>query len=122
MPHISDSEDARNIGLEKEWIAFQVPSLGGLPVAYQVRTSQEKTTLVPFHDIGKPIRARQCANKNKHRARRNPLHFASVGTKYGDFLQMGIPMRRRHTGVGPQLDVGSLLNLIDQILRHSAGS
>src|SRR5271163_3712633 len=92
VAYITYSEDAGNIGFEQEWIPLECPSFRMLPVPYKVRPSQQEAALVPLDDTPNPIRARQCSDKDKHRARRHALNFVGIGAKHGNLFQMGFPM------------------------------
>src|SRR6202034_930981 len=92
-----------------------------LAVADKIGTSQEETALAAFDDSGQKIRARQGSDEDKHGARRDALDFAGIGTKHGNFFEMSFAMNLGHAGMGPQLNVRRLFNLVDQILRHGAG-
>src|SRR5271157_1980846 len=72
MPYIAHREDARNVGLEQEWITLEHPALGALSVADQIGAGQEEAPLVSLHQISQPVRARQGSNKDEHRICRHP--------------------------------------------------
>src|ERR1022692_266366 len=113
MAHIAHGKDAGNIGLEQEWIPIKRPAFRTLPVTHQVRTSQQETALIPLDDIPQPIRPWQRSNENKHGTRRHALNLAGIGTKHRNLFQMCSAMRFGHAGMGPQLNVGRRLNLVD---------
>ena len=98
-----------------------VHPLGRCPSRMKVGTGQNETALVALDDIRQPIRSRQSADKNEHRARRHALHLVGVRTQDRNFFQMRLAMSLRHAGVRPHLNVGRLLDLVDQVLRHGAG-
>src|SRR5205814_3979047 len=80
-----------------------------------------ETTLVSLDDIRKPIRSRQCANKNEHGTRWNTLSFICIGAKHRNFFQVCVTMDLDYAGVCPQLNFRGLTDLINQVLRHGAG-
>src|SRR6266478_1144264 len=121
VAHVANGKDAGNISLEQERISLERPSLRTLAVAYKIRTGQKETTFVPFDGTRKPVRSRQGPNKYEHRTRRYSLNFIGIGTKHRNLFQVSSPMSLGNAGVCPQLNVGCLLNLINQILRHGAG-
>src|ERR1039458_4735085 len=116
VAYIADRKDAGDIGLEQERIPVQCPSLPMLTVTHKVRTGQQEAAFVPRDDIGQKIRPRQCPNKDKHRARRYALSLAGIGTEHRNLFQAGFAMGLGHAAAGPQLNVRSLSNLIDQVL------
>src|SRR5208337_3072512 len=121
MANVSDGEDAWNICFEQKGIAVERPSLGRLSVTDKIRASQEESTLIALDQISQPIGARQGSDKNEHRTCRNALDFGGIRAKDGNFFEMYFAVHLDHAGVGPDLNVGPLFDLIDQILRHGAG-
>src|ERR1700722_3086273 len=116
MAHIAHGKKARNISFEQEWIPVERPSPGTLPVANQVGTCEQETALVALDNVRQPIRLWQCANKNKHCARRDALCLAGVSTEHGNLFQVRFAMRLGYAGMGPQLNVWRFFHLVDQIL------
>src|ERR1700688_636080 len=97
------------------------PPLGPLPAMHKVGASQQKAAIVPFGNVCQPIGPRQCSDENKHRACGYALRLAGIGAKHRNLLQMGFAVCLGHPGMGPQLNVRSFFDLVDQVLRHGAG-
>jgi hypothetical protein len=96
-------------------IAVVRPALRTSPVANKVGPSQQETALVALDHIRQPIGSRQGPNKDKHRACRHALNFAGIGTEHRNLFQVSLAMGLNHAGISPQLDVWSLLDLVDQV-------
>src|SRR5882762_1616274 len=111
MSHIANRENTRDICLKQERVAVQGPTLGLLPVANEIGTSQQETAVVSFDQVSQPLGARLSSDKNKHRTCRNPLNLICVRTQNGDLFQMRGPMHFLYAGMRPQLDVGHFLDL-----------
>src|SRR5215469_8239428 len=121
MAHIPDGEDSRNIGFEQEGIALERPPFRPLATMYQVRAGPDETTVVPFYHTTEPIRAWESPNKDKHRGGWNPLDFIRVRAQHRNLFQPLVAVDFSYAGACPNLDVGRLLNLINQIFRHGRG-
>src|SRR5258708_23959741 len=78
MSNVANCKNARNVGFEQEGIPVEQPSLGALPVANEIRASQQKTTFVPLDDASQPIRTWQCSNKDEHGARWHTFNLSSI--------------------------------------------
>src|SRR5262245_27033015 len=116
MPYVAYGEYTRNVGFEQEGISFQGPALRPLAVPYQVGTRQYEASFVPVDHIGEPLGARQRSDKDEHRRGGDPLNLICVGTKERNLFQMAFTMSFRHARVWPNLNVGRLCDLIDQVL------
>src|SRR5262245_55121213 len=116
MPHVPYGEYTGNVGLEQERISFKWPPLWPLAISYQVRTRQYEASFVPLDDICKPFGSRQRSDKDEHRRGEYLLNLIRVGTEERNLFQMGFAVNFRHACVWPNLDVGGLLDLIDQVL------
>ena len=116
MAHVTNRENAGNVGFEQERISIQCPSLWALPVTYKVRAGQQEPAFIPFDDIRQPVRARQCSDEDEHGACRHPLNLIGVGAKNRNLFQVRFAMGLGDAGVCPELNVGCLLNLFDQVL------
>src|SRR5580698_799515 len=121
MPNVAYGEETGNIGLEQEGIPVERPPLGALAVSNEVRPSQQKTAVISLYQTSQPIGSRQGANEDEHGTRWHALQLACVRTKHGNLFQMSFPMRFGQGRMGPHCDVGHFFDLVDQILRHSAG-
>src|SRR6266478_9859747 len=121
MPHIAYRKKTGNIRLEQIRISVEGPPLEMLRLSNQVGASQDEPAFVALNYIREPLSSGQRSNKDEHRARRHALQFVGIGTKDRNFFQMYFAMRFGHAAVCPNLDVGHLLNLVDQILRHGTG-
>src|SRR2546422_11771748 len=120
MPHIAYRKKTGNICLQQVWISVERPALGALPVSYKVGTRQDEPAFVALDDIFQPVGSRQRSNKDEHGTRRHALYFVGIRTKDGKLFQMRFAMRLGDAGVRPKLNVGRLLDLVDQILGHRA--
>ena len=116
MPDVAYGEYTGNVGLEQERLSFKWPPLWPLAVSYQVRARQYEASFVALDDICEPLGSGQRANKNEHRTSPHPLNLVSVGAEKRNLFQMSLTVNFRNARVGPDLDVGRLLYLIDQIL------
>jgi hypothetical protein len=116
VPHVPYGEYTGNVGLEQERISFKWPILRSLTVSYQVGTRQYEPSFVALDEIREPLGSRQRSNKDEHRRGGYPLNLIRVGTEEGNLFQMGFAVNFRHACVWPNLDVGGLLDLIDQVL------
>ncbi len=98
MPHISDGEYSGHIRFQQEGIALEGPAFGMLPALHHVGTSQHESAFVALDGTREPVRSRQRANKDKHRAGRYALDLIGVGAQDRNFLQVRVAVhlgRRR---------------------------
>src|SRR5205807_7060276 len=65
--------------------------------------------------------SRQGSDEDEHGTGRYALGLIGVRAKNRNLLQVGFAMHLGNAGMRPQLNVRSLLDLVNQILRHSAG-
>src|SRR5208282_4762466 len=121
MANVSDGEDAWDIGFEQKGIAVERPSLGTLSVTDKIGAGQEESTLIALDQISQPIGAGQGSDKNEHGTGGDAFDFGGVRAKHGNFFEMYFAVHLDDARVGPDLNVGPLFDLIDQILRHGAG-
>src|ERR1700722_974506 len=121
VAHVANRENSGNICLQQKRVAVESPSFGMLPIPEEVGTSQQETAFVPFDERSEPLSARQCTNKDEHRTGRHALDFVRVRTQDRNLFQVGFAVDFADAGVSPDLNVGHLLDLVDQILRHGAG-
>src|SRR5260370_3579273 len=120
MPHVADREKTGNVGLEQEGVSVECPPLRPSAISYQVGARQDKTALVALNDARQPVGSRQRPDKYEHPTRRHSFYFIGIRTKERDLFQMGLTVDFGDARMRPNLDVGRLLDLIDQILRHGA--
>ena len=78
--------------------------------SHEVGSGENKAAFVALHHIAQPIGARLRADKDKH-ARRALARFVGVGTKNGDFLQLGFAVHLSDAGVCPELNVWRTFDL-----------
>ena len=116
VAHIAHGKDAGNIGLQQKRISFERPAFRVLPVADKIGAGQKETAFVALDDICEKIRARQGSNEDEHCARRYAFDFSGVGAEHGNFFEMGFAVDLGDAGMGPELNVRRLFNLVDQIL------
>src|SRR5580704_7699877 len=121
VAHVSDGKDSRNIRFQQKGITLKHPPFRSLAVSYQVRTRQDKTTIVPFDQACQPVGPGQGPNKDEHRTCRYAFNLVRIRAQYRDFLQSLVSMEFGNAGVSPYLNIGSLLDLVDQILGHRRG-
>src|SRR5215472_7461855 len=118
MADVADCKNTRNVGLEQERISVEGPPFRTLAVSNQVRTGQDETPIVPVNQACEPISLRKGADENKHRSGGHAFDLVGVRAQDRDLFQSFFSMSFADTGMGPELNVGRLLYLIDQILRH----
>src|ERR1700678_2040293 len=121
MPHIAHRKQSGKICFEQIRIPAERPSLRPLAILYQIRAGQDESMLVSLNDVSEPVGSRRSSDKNKHRTRRHAFGLVTVRTKKGDFLKMRFAVRFRDTGVCPYLNIGTFLDLVNEVLRHGAG-
>ena len=113
MSHVAYRENTRNVRFKKEWIAIERPLLRTLSALHQIRPGKDKPSVIPFNRIAKPVRSWQGSDEDEHGTGRHSLDFVRVRTKHRDLLQMRVAMHLRNSGMRPQLNIGSLFNLIN---------
>src|SRR5580765_1246331 len=113
---IAHGKQAGNVCFQQEGIPVQSPSLGALAVPDEVGAGQDKAAFVALHQFAHPIGPGQCSNKDEHGACRYALYFVGVRTEDRNFLQVRVTMRFGNAGMLPELDVGCLFDLVNQVL------
>src|SRR5215831_19983736 len=116
MPHVAYGEYTGNVGLEQKRIPFEWPPLRPLPASHQVGARQYKAAFIALNDIREPVGSRQRSDEDEHRTGRHPFDLIRVGAQKRNLFQMGFTMNFSHARVSPDLDVGRLLDLINQVL------
>ena len=101
VTYIADRKDSGDTALQQKRVALERPALWRLAIFHHVRTGQNESPVIAFHNTGQPFRARQRSDEDEHRARRNAFYLVRVRAKHRNFFQMVLAMNIHYAGVGP---------------------
>src|SRR5215471_14639392 len=118
VPDVAHRENAGDAGLQQVWITIDAPAVGTLPLTNQVRSGQNKSALVPLDIAIEPFRARRCTDEYKQRSGRQAVHRTGVCASDRDSFKLFSAVRSDHLNAELQADVRSLLDIMNQVLRH----
>src|SRR5271165_2053072 len=118
VAHVADCKDTGNVRLQEKRIAVENPAFRPLPAQHHIEPSQNESALVAFDQARQPVRLGQSSDEDKHDASGHMLNLVGVGAEYGDSFEMFFAMNLGYAGVRPNLNIGRLFDLVDQVLRH----
>src|SRR6185369_8231735 len=121
MTNITDCKDSRHTGLQQERVALEIPALGMLTDSNEVGAGKDEAAVISLDHTTQPIGSWQRTDEDEHGVCANSLDFVRVGAEDGNLFEVTVTMSLGDAGVRPYLNVGRLLNLLDEILRHRTG-
>src|SRR5260221_5776198 len=118
-PNISRGEHPRQTRLEeKRRPPLCAPEIAAHRIERHGRTRQDETLLVKLHAATQPFGVRIGPDEEKQR-RRFDSHLARGIVADVDRLEMTVSFQGGHDGASVNLDIGDLLDAIDEVSRHA---
>src|SRR5258707_7239385 len=113
MAYVTDHKNSRNIRFEQARVAVQRPAVRPLAIVQQIRPGQDETALVALDQTLEPFGARLRADKNEQAGGGELFRLRGYGALDSEFREPRLAMDFNNASVRPDLDVRSLLDLVD---------
>src|ERR1044072_3935514 len=86
VSNVAHDKDARHVCFKKSGLTIELPAVGPLAIAYEMRTGIDKATLITFDDVGKPVGVWRRADQDEQRVGRHLVYFVRLGAMNRDSL------------------------------------
>src|SRR5206468_8916544 len=101
--------------------ALPISRRGPFAIADKIRAGKDEATVVARDDVAEPFRARLGADEDEKTAGGQLFGFAGRAAQNGDAAEARVAVNAHDARPRPHLDLGSLFDLLDQVVRHGAG-
>src|SRR5664280_1730651 len=118
VPYVTHYKHTGYAALQQKRIAVEQPLRRKLSVLQQVWPRQNKSPLIAGNSPLQPVRPGQCTDVDVHGAGRHSFQRIGVGTLHRNLLQVRLSVNLDDRRVRPHLNIGCLLNLVDEVARH----
>ena len=121
MPNVARREYPRDAAFQPERISVQCPARWPMAVCaqlFQIRPGQDEAVIVCFNDVFEVLGVGKTTDKDEKRMRWYGFFLLRGAVQYGDCLKPLIPVYLGNFAPKADLDIGSRLDLFDEVLRH----
>src|SRR5215471_11992517 len=117
MPYVAHRKHSGNARFQKEWLPLQRPAIRARALLEEVCSSEDKSAVVALDKAFEPFGARRRPDEHEQRSRRHAFDRPGTCARYRDRLQLVLSVDRDYLCAALDTNVGSLRDVVDQILR-----